>query len=159
MRFFVFASSVLVASSLVACGSDSASPAPSDASAEAAPGDSGREGGGCPFGCSNDGGTSGDADADAADMCTQLKAVIAQLGTAARACNPNRSMECSGQTEGICCPISVSPGNNAAVSAFDNAVAAFKASCTMDCSMARCSMNVPSNSCTAPMGSMTGACD
>ena len=151
--------SCAAASSLViiACSSDSASPAAADAGDDAAHVDAGKEAG-CLFGCAN---ADSGSDADAGDgslNCTQMKTRIDQLGTAARACSPIQTQQCTGTTNGICCPISVSPGNTSAVNDYDHAVMVFKASCPFDCSMAMCSMNIPSNACDAPMGAMTGIC-
>ena len=141
---------------LVACSSDSAAPGSADAASDAPQTDAGKEAG-CPFGCATDSGTTSDA-GDASFTCTGMRARIEQLSNAARACNPIQAQHCNGSTNGICCPISVSPGNTSAVNDFDQAVASYKASCPFDCSMAMCSMNVPSNACDAQMGSNMGIC-
>ena len=149
--------SCVVTPLLVACSSDSAAPGASDAASDAPQVDAGKEAS-CTFGCATDSGTKDGDAGDASFTCTGLRALIEQLSNTARACNPIQSQQCSGSTNGICCPISVSPGNTTAVNDFDHAVATYKASCPFDCSMAMCSMNIPSNACDAQMGSNMGIC-
>jgi len=159
MRFLaasLFAATVACAL-VAACGSDSTSGSPADAGPEATTGDAGKEGG-CPFGCNVP--DSGDDGGDAGSRtCAQLKMQVDQLSAAARKCNPNGSQECAGKTDGICCSISVSSGNAAAIDDYDHAVAAYKATCMVDCTGIICPMNVPSMACNAVMGSPTGICE
>jgi hypothetical protein len=159
MRFLglSLAASLATAAIVAGCGSDSSSGAAADAGPEAGS-DASHDGSGCPFGCSAP--DSGDAAADAPTNCAQMKLQLDSLGATARACNPNLSQQCSASTNGICCPISVSPGDPAPVENYDHAVAAYIATCgPVDCTTTICSMNIPSNACDAPMGSVMGICE
>lgn len=165
MRFheLSFVASIVAVSFLTGCGSDDSSATNVAEAGVDATADGGHDGGGCPFGCTiPDGGDdgSGDSASDAKLTCTQLKSQIDMLGNVARACNPSLSQQCIGSTNGICCPISVSPGDPAPVENYDQAVAAYKANCgPVDCSTTMCPTNVPSNACDAPMGSSSGLCE
>jgi hypothetical protein len=162
MRFsLAWVCAATAAASLFACSSDSSPSGPADASHDAPYPDAGPPEASCPFGCtpSGDGGDASDDAPDGATTCAALKMQLDRYAAIAQACNANQTQQCSGTTMGLCCAISISPGNPAAVDDYDHAVAAYKASCPVDCTRTICSMNVPSNLCDAPMGSAMGLCE
>jgi hypothetical protein len=128
---------------LAGCGSSSSNAPPADAGADAhhvVAQDSGN-----PFG----GGDSGDDASDGGDggICAQLKAQVAELGQTARACNPSSaSPQCGAQTNGPCCPVSITPGDPVPVENYDQAVKAYVAQCSPDCTIVICGVT-PSNVC------------
>jgi hypothetical protein len=160
MRFSVaWFLAVAATAPLGACGSDATSSGPADASHDGPYPDAGPAEASCPFGCTPSGDAAPDAPPDGPTTCPQLKMQLDQLAIIARACNANQTQQCSGTTMGVCCAISVSPGNAAAVDDYDHAVAGYKASCPVDCTNIICPMNVPSGLCDAPMGSSMGICE
>ena len=72
--------------------------------------------------------------------CMDLQTAVNQAAIAAAACNPADTQQCTAETPGICCAITVSFG--ADPSLIDNveaAVAAFKnAGCSIDCTKIPC---------------------
>jgi hypothetical protein len=120
-----------------ACSSGSTSSGPAEAGAEAAPAQDAADDACFPFCSSSSGGSSGsssgaDADVDA-QSCDGLRAKVESLLPAARACNPSLQGQCSGTTDGVCCPVTVSAGNESAVNDLAVAVATYKQSCTPSC--------------------------
>jgi len=80
---------------------------------------------------SGSGGGGGDDGGDAS--CGELKSQIAMLQTPAQACNPTAPSQCNGIAQGICCPITVSAGNDQAVNTFQQAVDSYKSQCDAGC--------------------------
>jgi hypothetical protein len=126
-----------IAAIAFACSSTHDNPAPADAgSPDAATLDAGHESGsGFPV---DEAGPSPPADA-ARSECDQLRAQTTALGLTASACNPAGASECNASIDGICCPITVSISSTQAVNDFTEAVRAYKAKCTPDCSKILCS--------------------
>jgi hypothetical protein len=146
-----------------ACSSGSSSPASSsEAGADAASGQDAADDSCFPF-CSSSGsggssgGSSGDdASADAAG-CDALRAQVEALLPAARACNPALASQCTGTTDGICCPVSVTAANESAVNNLAVAVASYKQSCSPSCIGIVCPP-APSNTCQPLQGGQAGLC-
>jgi hypothetical protein len=146
----------------IACGSGSSSPGPAgDAGTEAAPPNDATSEACFPFcgssssgsgGSSGSGSSSGSADAAPdAQSCDGLKATATALQPAAKACNPALASQCTASTDGICCPVTVSAGNESAVNDFAVAVATYKAQCTPSCIGIVCKP-APSQICQATSG-------
>ncbi|HEY8039133.1 MAG TPA: hypothetical protein VIF15_05035 [Polyangiaceae bacterium] len=133
---------------LLGCGNGAASPSTAqDGGTDASSAGDAAEGGCFPTCAGGDSGLPGDdAGGDGAATCDQLKAEAVSLEAAARACNPQLPSPCSASTDGICCPVSVTPGNTTAIDNFDQAVAAYKAQCTPNCAGIVCHP-APSNTC------------
>jgi hypothetical protein len=145
-----------------ACSSGPSSPGGAgDAGAEAAPGQDASSDACFPFCSSSSGGSSGsgsgaDAEVDA-QSCEGLRATVESLLPAARACNPALAGQCTGTTDGICCAVSVSAGNESAANDLAVAVAAYKQSCTPSCVGIVC-QPAPSNTCVPLQGGQSGLC-
>jgi hypothetical protein len=113
-------------------------------------------GGGCfPF-CPvlDAGGSSPEADTDAAMSCAALKASYESLEATARMCNPQIPGGCI-STDDPCCMVAVSSASPDAVNAFADAVAAYSAQCTPNCTLRIC--QTPTGTCM-PTGTATGIC-
>lgn len=151
-----------------ACSSGSSSPTGgADAGADATSAQDASEGSCFPLCSSSSGGSSGsgsgggdDGGDDATDLdaqsCPALKAKVESLLPPAQACNPALPGQCSGTTDGICCPVSVSAGNESAENDLAVAVSNYKAACTPSCIGIVCPPT-PSNTCE-PVGTQVGVC-
>jgi len=112
----------------------------------------GGDGGGCfPFCSGSSSGSSGgsgggDAASDAPATCAQQAAVVAQLQAAAQTCNPQLPSQCTGITQGICCALTISSGNDMAVNAYASAVTSYKSACSPTCMGSVCP-TAPSQKC------------
>ena len=95
---------------------------------------------------SGSGGGGGDDGGDAS--CAALKAQGEMLQAPAQACNPGQVNQCSGIVQGVCCPITVTAGNDQAANAFAQAVDSYKTACDAGCMIPMCP-TAPSNSCHA----------
>ena len=100
------------------------------------------------------GGGGGD-DGGAEASCVTLKNEVETLQTAAKACDPSMVNQCNGTTQGLCCAITVTAGNDPAANAFEEAVVAYKAQCDAGCLTVLCP-TVPSGICQGAQG--TGTC-
>ncbi len=87
---------------------------------------------------SSSGGAGGDDGGDAS--CAQLKSQVEMLQVPAQACNPQQVNQCGAIVEGICCPITVSAGNDQAANAFAQAVTSFTSQCDAGCLTPICPM-------------------
>jgi len=159
-RYARFASRAIAALALLdGCSSSDAAP-PADAGPEAAAHDAAQDAG-CGLFCGgpqpDSGGTQQDG-GDAGSICDQLKAMIDQLQTAAKACNTNATMQCNASTNGICCPITVTSSNVQAVNDYDHAVGAYMTTCMPSCNGIICPQ-VPSNACDGQPGGTMGVCE
>ena len=75
----------------------------------------------------------------------------------AKACDPRLAgQQCDGTTQGTCCPITVSAGNDSAVNAYAAAVQEYVTQCSPKCLGALCP-HAPSMTCDATSAS-TGTC-
>jgi hypothetical protein len=101
-------------------------------------------------------GSSGGGDDGGDASCAELKAQIETLQAPAQACNPTEVNQCNGATQGICCAITVTAGNDPAANAFEQAVTAYKSMCDAGCMTPVCP-TVPSNDCHATQGTQ-GVC-
>ena len=99
---------------------------------------------------SGGGGDGGDA------SCDQLKNQAEALQPPAQSCNPSLQNQCSGVAQGICCPITVTAGNDTAVNAFQQSVDLYKNQCDASCLTPNCS-TAPSLNCQATQPSQ-GIC-
>ena len=97
----------------------------------------------CGSASSSGGGTDG---GDAS--CDQLKSQAEALQGAAQSCNRSLQNQCSGVAQGICCPITVTAGNDQAVSTFQQAVDLYNNQCDASCLTPNCS-TAPSMDCQA----------
>lgn len=144
-----------------ACGSVSSSPGGgADAGAESSPGQDAADDACFPFCSSSSGGSGSSSGADAdvdAQSCDGLRAKVESLLPAARACNPALGGQCTGTTDGICCPVTVSAGNESAVNDLAVAVASYKQSCTPSCIGIVCPA-APSGVCQPPGTGSQGLC-
>lgn len=132
------------------CSAGSSSSTAKDAGEDASTADGGDDSGCFPFCASSSSGGSGgdDAAADAQLTCAQLAASLAQLQAAAQACNPQLPSQCGGTTEGPCCAITISSGNDMAVAAYGSAVATYMSQCKPSCTSPICP-TVPSDHCAS----------
>jgi hypothetical protein len=105
-------------------------------------------------GSGSGGGGGDDGGGDA--TCPQLKTQIQMLQAPAQACNPTQPSQCNGIAEGICCPITVTAGNDQAVNTFQQTVDAYKSQCDAACITTVCP-TAPSLQCQATQG-MQGVC-
>jgi hypothetical protein len=85
----------------------------------------------CGSGSSSSGGSMDEDGGDAS--CAQLKTQIEMLQGPAQACDPTKLSQCSGTAQGLCCPVTVTAGNDTAVNAFQEAVDSFKTMCDAGC--------------------------
>jgi hypothetical protein len=110
-----------------------------------------------PF-CGSSGSSSGSGDGDDGGdaSCAQLKAQVEMLQAPAQACNPTEVSQCNGIAQGICCPITVSAGNDQAANAFQQAATSYKSQCDAGCLTPVCP-NAPSLDCHATQGTQ-GLC-
>jgi hypothetical protein len=139
---------------LAACGGGAGSSSPpQDAASETGEPDAESDGGSCfPFCGSADAGSPRvDASGLDAPSCDQLKAAYEALQGPAQACDPQLQAQCAATTNGPCCPVAVTASSQAAVDNFDQAVAAYVAACSPDCSMIIC-MPTPLSQCQALAG-------
>jgi hypothetical protein len=88
----------------------------------------------CGNGSSSGGGAGDGGDAS----CDQLKNQVEMLQTPAQACDPALQNQCSGVAQGICCPITVTAGNDQAVNTFQQAVDQYKNQCDASCIVSVC---------------------
>ncbi|HEY3822142.1 MAG TPA: hypothetical protein VGL81_33485 [Polyangiaceae bacterium] len=116
----------------LACSSSSSSPGAHEAGVDA-PADV-DEGGCFPF-CSSSSGSSGGSgdDGGAEASCAELKDQIETLQAPAQACDPTKPSQCNGIADGICCPITVTAGNDQAANAYEQAVTSYKTQCDASC--------------------------
>ena len=99
-----------------------------------------------------DAGETSDEGGDAAQSCAQLKSHVDSLEIPARACNPNVPSQCTGTVQGICCPITVTAGNDTAANNFQEAVDLYQQQCDAACLPIVCPA-APSDECqTAQTG-------
>ncbi|MEO6598247.1 MAG: hypothetical protein ABIQ16_00130 [Polyangiaceae bacterium] len=94
--------------------------------------------------------------------CTSLLATVQATVTTAQGCNTasaKPTTECGGTLEGLCCPVLVetADSNDAANTAYLNALHAYKQSCSHACPKAACFNPQPGN-CVAAQGSTLGTC-
>jgi hypothetical protein len=155
--------SLAVLLALLACSSGSSSPtATPDAGPDGSSGADATDDSCFPFcaSSSSGGGSSSsgsdDGGGDGALSCADQKANLEALETAARACNPQAPNQCTGTTEGVCCPVSVSPGDDTAVNNFEVALATYKQQCSPSCLGVVC-LAAPSMTCQAVQGA-PGVC-
>jgi hypothetical protein len=104
---------------------------------------------------SSSGGGGGDDGGDAS--CAQLKSQVEMLQAPAQACNPAQVNQCSGTVQGLCCPITVSAGNDQAANAFEQAVSSFTSQCDAGCLAPVCP-TAPSLHCDKTQGTQ-GVCE
>jgi hypothetical protein len=114
----------------------------------------------CGSSSSGSGGGSGSGGSDAAGdgpaSCASLSALVSSLEGPARACNPQVPGQCTGTTQGPCCAITVSAGNDTAVNNYAMAVAQYVAQCMPVCMTPMCPA-VPTMRCDSTSAS-GGAC-
>jgi hypothetical protein len=94
-----------------------------------------------------------DAGADAS--CAELKNQVEMLQAPAQACDPAKPSQCNGTAQGLCCPITVTAGNDQAVNAFAVAVSSFASQCDAGCLIPVCP-TAPSFHCNG--SGMQGIC-
>jgi len=104
-------------------------------------------------GSSSGGGTGDDGGGDAS--CAQLKDQVEMLQAPPQACDPAKPSQCNGTAQGLCCPITVTAGNDQAVNAFAQAVTSFASQCDAGCLIPVCP-TAPSFHCNA--SGMQGVC-
>jgi hypothetical protein len=105
----------------------------------------------CSSGSSSSGGGNDGGDAS----CSDLKNTVESLQSAARACNPSAENQCTGTAQGLCCPITVSAGNDQAANNLEDAITNYKSQCDAACLTIICP-NTPSDDCVGTGN--VGAC-
>jgi hypothetical protein len=153
--------SVVFLLALLACSSGSSSPSTTPEAGPDASGADAADDSCFPFCASSSSGSSSDSGSDdgggdGALSCADQKANLEALETAARACNPQSPNQCTGTTDGVCCPVTVSPGDDTAVNNFAVALATYKAECNPSCLGVVCPV-APSMTCQAVQGAQ-GVC-
>jgi hypothetical protein len=99
-----------------------------------------------------DGGGS-DAANDSPPTCDQLFQQLTSETTAATSCCPTcKSLQCTAQVDGLCCPLTVSNATSDAVKTYEATLAQIKAShCAVNCPALACSTK-PTMTCDAING-------
>jgi len=125
------------------CSAGSSPTSTSDAGGDGATTDAAADGPCFPF-CGSSGGSgggSGSGGADAGDgstSCAALSAEVSSLEGPARACNPQVPGQCTGTTQGPCCAITVTAGNDTAVNNYESAVEQYVSQCMPVCMTPMC---------------------
>jgi hypothetical protein len=124
----------LLVAACVACSGSSSSAGPVAPVVEAGA-DATADAGCFPFcGASSSGGEAGGDGGDGAEAsCAELRAQVESLEGPARMCNPQAENQCGGTAQGICCPITVSAGNDTAANDFELAVGTYESQCDAGC--------------------------
>jgi hypothetical protein len=142
------------------CSASSSPTAPHDGGVDGTTEDAASEGACFPL-CSSSGSSGGsssgasDAAGDGPMSCAALSAEVTSLEGPAQQCNPQIPGQCTGTTQGPCCAITVSAGNDTNVNDYETVVKQYQTQCMPTC-MGMCP-TVPSEKCVSTGASM-GTC-